>query len=60
MVLTFDTESLLLCIGIFRPHLAWLHFTSETIYFFGFNSTNSSIGVAEAILINRLAKQLHM
>jgi hypothetical protein len=40
--------------------LAWLHFTSETIYFFGFNSTNSSIGVAEAILINRLAKQLHM
>ena len=40
-----------------RPRLAGLHFTSEAI-FFGFSSTNSSTGGAEAVLVNRLAKWL--
>ena len=42
---------------LFRPRLAGLHFTSEAI-FFGFSSTNSSTGGAEAVLVNRLAKWL--
>jgi len=41
----------------FRSRLAGLHFTSEAI-FFGFSSTNSSTGGAEAVLVNRLAKWL--
>ena len=40
---------------ILRPRLARLHFTSEAILG-GFSSMNSSIGGAEAVLINRLAK----
>jgi hypothetical protein len=42
-----------------RPRLARLHFTSEAI-FWGFSSMNSSIGEVGAVLVNRLAKQLHI
>jgi IS1 family transposase len=45
--------------NILRPRLARLHFTSEAV-FWSFNSVNSSISEAGAVLVNRLAKQLHI
>ena len=49
------------CIGTIRlrPRLARLHFTHEAL-FWGFSSMNSSMGGAVAVLINCLAKQLHI
>ena len=42
-----------------RPRLTRLHSTHEAL-FWGFSSMNSSMGGAIAVLINRLAKQLHI
>jgi hypothetical protein len=39
--------------------LALHHFISKAVIF-AFSSMNSSIGGARVVLVNRLAKQLHM